>query len=196
MQLLPPIFSLPFLLLGITFAVGYLGALVFVAVRAGSPYDKRTIKCPANDVDCEVEVDREYALLSLLEGERELRVKSCDRWPENAECGQQCVAQIEPSPAVLARIFSEWYAGKSCARCMNRLQKQDWDHGHVAVLSAGQLVELREIPLEKLPQALAGCVPLCINCHEEELARQPSPEMFFRYDPRAYEMVDDPKYHN
>jgi hypothetical protein len=196
MHVFPPIFTLPFLLLGLVFVVAYLGALAFMAAYAGSPYAKRTIKCPADNADYEVEVDRSRALLSLMEGEREIRVRSCERWPEHETCGQECMVQIDPSPAVLARIFSQWYEGKSCARCMNPLKKEDWDHGNVAVLSAGHLVELREIPLEKLPQALVGCVPLCIDCHEEALANLPTPEMFFRYDPRALEMVDDPKYHN
>jgi hypothetical protein len=196
MQVFPPMFTLPFLLLGILFVVVYLSALAVLAAHAGSPYDKRTIKCPDNNADYEVEVDRARALLSTMQGERELRVKTCERWPERATCGQECMVQIEPSPAVLARIFSQWYEGKKCARCMNALQRDDWDHGNVAVFSAGQLVELRDIPLEKLPQALVGCVPLCLSCHEEELARLPSPELLFRYDPRALEMVDDPKYHN
>jgi hypothetical protein len=196
MHLLPPMFTVPFFLLAVLFVVAYLGTLGFLAVWAGSPYAKRTIKCPKSDQDCEIELDRKHALLSTLEGKRELCVKTCEQWPEQADCAQACVLQIEPSPAVLARIFSQWYEGKSCARCMTRLQPEDWDHGHVAVLCGGQLVELREVPLEKLPQALVGCVPLCIGCHEQELANLPTPEMFFRYDPRAVEVLDDPKYHN
>jgi hypothetical protein len=196
MHLLPPFFTLPFFVLAALFVFTYLGALAFLAVHSGSPYAKRIVTCPETGADCEMEVDRPRAVLSVLDGKRDLRVKSCERWPEKKNCGQECMVQVESSPAVLARIFSQWYEGKNCARCMNLLEREDWDHGHVAVLSGSQLVELREIPLDKLPQALVGCVPLCINCHEEELARQPSPEMFFRYDPRALEQVDDPKFHN
>jgi hypothetical protein len=196
MNLLPPMFSTPFLILGVTFVFAYFGLLFFLGVRFGSTYSRRTIVCPDAGTECDVQLDRKTGILSTFQGTRELRVKQCDRWPEKAACGQECVVQIEPSPAVLARIFSQWYEGKSCARCMRALQPEDWNHGHVAVLSAGQLVELREVPLEKLPQALVGCVPLCLNCHEEELASQPTPDMFFRYDPRALETVDDPKYHN
>jgi hypothetical protein len=196
MHLLPTNLLMPMIVLAALFAVAYLAALTFIAAWTGSPYRKRTIQCPENHTSCDIEIDRKQAILTSLQGQRDLCVKSCDRWPEKQGCGQECVMQIEPSPSVLARIFSQWYDGKHCARCNNQLSRDDWDHGHVAVLSAGNLVEMREIPLEQLPQALVGCVPLCIRCHEEELAKQPTPEMFFKYDPRAFEMVDDPKFHN
>jgi len=196
MHVAPPAFTLPFLIMCALFVVAYLGTLAFIAAWTGSPYRKRTVTCPETNAPCELEVDGKHAVLSILEGHRELRVKSCDRWPEKQDCGQECTLQIEPSPAILAKVFSQWYDGKSCARCFNPLGREDWDHGHVAVLAAGQLVELREVPLEKLPQALVGCQPLCIACHEEVLANLPTPEMFFKYDPRSYEMVDDPKFHN
>ena len=196
MHLLPSNLLMPLLFLAAFFALAYLATLAFIAAWVGSPYKKRKIVCPETNTECDVQIDRKQAIFSTLNGQRELCVETCDRWPEKEGCGQECMVQIEPSPAVLARIFSQWYDGKNCVRCHNPLQKEDWDHGHVAVLSAGHLVELREIPLEKLPQALVGCEPLCIHCHEEELAKQPTPDMFFRYDPRAIDVVDDPRFHN
>ena len=97
MNLLPPMFTVPFFLLGVLFVVAYLGTLGFLAVWSGSPYAKRTIKCPKSDQDCKIELDRKHALLSTLEGKRELCVKTCEHWPEQADCAQACVLGISDS---------------------------------------------------------------------------------------------------
>jgi hypothetical protein len=33
-----------------------------------------------------------------LRGKEHSRLKSCPRWPEKGECGQECLAQVNPSP--------------------------------------------------------------------------------------------------
>lgn len=155
------------------FVLGSAVAAFFV-LRASERREHPSVKlvtCPETNVGELVEVDRRHQLLTLARGIKETRLKSCSRWPARADCGQECLAQIEPSSQV-ERILERWYDAQKCGICSRPLTRYDWHRGRAAAIdSAGQLVELREMDWTRFPNVLSHYAPLCWNCHETELVR-------------------------
>ena len=56
---------------------------------------KRILTCPKTLESAAVEIDAERVAFSAWGGPPELRLKSCSRWPEKADCRQECLAEIE-----------------------------------------------------------------------------------------------------
>ena len=132
-----------------------------------------SVTCPDSGQPADVEVDRKFAFWAALRGQEHSRLESCARWPEKGDCGQECLAQIEPSPENIERLLTKWYAGKSCAICDRSLTPADWQRSRLAALNQdGKLFELRQLQLDQLQSALENMRPLCWNCHQEERARQ------------------------
>lgn len=63
----------------------------------------RTVQCPATGTPAEIEVDRVTAAVSATTGHTVLNVERCSHWPERKDCGQECLAQVEPPPQSGAR---------------------------------------------------------------------------------------------
>jgi hypothetical protein len=68
--------------------------LVLLGLVFGRAYVKyrgaRVITCPENRKPAGVMVDTGHVLLMTLTGKEDLRLKSCSRWPERQDCGQEC----------------------------------------------------------------------------------------------------------
>ena len=134
---------------------------------------RQSVTCPDSGQVVDIEVDRKFAFWSALRGQEHSRLESCSRWPEKEDCGQECLAQLEPSPENIERQLTKWYQGKTCAICARALSPGDWRRSRLAVLNERQkLFELRDMHLDELQTALQGMRPLCWNCHQEERARQ------------------------
>jgi hypothetical protein len=113
-----------------------------------------------------VELDNKFALKTALRGEEQERLESCLRWPEKSECGQGCLAQINPSLENLERHLQKWYQGKNCAMCDRPLSPADWRRSRLALLNEKhKLFELRHMHFEEIPSDLDHMAPLCWNCH-------------------------------
>jgi len=120
-----------------------------------------------------VEVDNKFAFWTALRGQEHSRLQSCSRWPEKGDCGQECLAQLEPSPENIDRLLTKWYQDKSCAICARALTPSDWRRSRLAVLNQEhKLFELRQMQLDELQSTLENMHPLCWNCHQQERARQ------------------------
>ena len=129
--------------------------------------------CPENGEPVNVEVDNKFAFWTALRGLEHSRLKSCTRWPEKGDCGQECLAQIDPSPENVERLMIGWYKGKACAICTRAIAPSDWRRGRLAWLDdEHKLVELREVNLKQLQFVLQGMRALCWTCHQEERVRQ------------------------
>jgi hypothetical protein len=171
-------------------ALFFLGAVLVtglpVALSLQSYYQSRgrkTAICPDSGHPVAIEVDDEYAFWTALRGQEHSRLKSCTRWPEKADCGQECLAQVNPSPENVDRLLSKWYEGKSCAICERGLSPSDWRRSRLALLNEQhKLFELRHMHLDELQSTLQHMRPLCWNCHQEERARQAAPSRFFKGD--------------
>jgi hypothetical protein len=166
----------------------FLGAVLVTGLPVGvviqSYYanrGRRSVTCPDSGQPADVEVDRKFALMTASRGQEHSRLQSCSRWPEKGDCGQECLAQVDPSPENLDRLLTKWYEGKSCAICMCALSPSDWRRSRLAVLTQQhKLFELRDTQLDRLQATLAEMRPLCWNCHQEERARQSVPARIFK----------------
>jgi hypothetical protein len=142
---------------------------------------RRSVVCPENGGHAEVEVDHKYALKTAFRNHQQSRLESCTLWPEKGDCGQECLAQVDPSPENVERLLTKWYEGKHCAICTRKLGRSDWQRSRLAVLNQQhRLFELRQMYLDDLQSALENMRPLCWNCHQEERARQAPPPRMLR----------------
>ena len=135
------------------FPIGFflIGPVVLVALPVGFSVQsyfrnrgRRTVVCPENHEPVAVELDNKFAFETALRRQEHERLQSRSRWPEKGECGQECLAQINPSPENLERLLQKWYQGKSCAICERPLSRADWWRSRLALLNEKQrLFELR-----------------------------------------------------
>jgi hypothetical protein len=173
-------------------ALFFIAAIILVALPIGFSLQsyfrnrgRRTVICPETHEPVTVELDTEYAFKTALDGQEHERLKSCSRWPDKEDCGQECLAQVDPTPENLERLLTKWYEGKSCVICERRLSQADWQRGRLALLNEKQkLFELRHMHLEDMPSLLDRMAPLCWNCHQEERARQAEPPRLLKGDRR------------
>lgn len=167
-----------------------IGAILLVALPIGISLQayfrnrgRRPVICPDNHQVVTVELDNTYAFSTALRGEEHDRLQSCSRWPEKADCGQECLAQVNPSPENLERLLQKWYQGKKCALCDRDLTPADWRRSRLALLNEHEkLFELRHMHLDEIPTALDHMAPLCWNCHQEERVRQAAPPRILKGD--------------
>jgi hypothetical protein len=144
---------------------------------------RKSVKCPENGRPVDVEVDNVYAFQTSLRGLEHSRLQSCSRWPEKGDCGQECLAQVDPSPENLERLLSKWSDGKSCAICARAIIPGDWRQGRLGVLNQHQeLFQLRDMNADDLQSTLEQTRPLCWKCHQQERTRQVVPHKIFKGD--------------
>jgi len=168
------------------------GAILLIGLPVGislSSYfrnrGRKTVICPENHESVTVEMDNTYAFRTALRGQEHERLQSCSRWPEKGDCGQECLAQIDPTPENLERLLQKWYEGKTCAICNRPLTPADWRRSRLALLNEKEkLFELRHMHLDEIPTALDKLTPLCWNCHQEERVRQAEPIRYLKGDRR------------
>jgi len=173
-------------------ALFLIGAVVLLALPIGVSLQsyrrnrgRKSVLCPENHEPVTVEMDNKFALQTALRGQEHQRLQSCSRWPEKGDCGQECLAQVDPTPENLERLLSKWYQGKSCEICSRALTPADWRRSRLAFLNEDQkLFELRHMHLDEVPSALDKMAPLCWNCHQEERLRQATPPRLLKGDRR------------
>ena len=74
------------------------GERIFHTYRAG-----RTVNCPETQAPVSVRFNALRAAWSGLAGPPKLRLADCTRWPERADCGQECIpdaVEAKPAPAL------------------------------------------------------------------------------------------------
>jgi hypothetical protein len=144
---------------------------------------RQSVTCPDSGQPADVEVDNKFAFWTALRGQQHSRLESCSRWPEKGDCGQECLADLDPSPENIDRLLTKWYEGKSCAICARALTQADWRRSRLAVLNEQEkLFELRYMMLDELQVTLQHMRPLCWNCHQEERVRQAVPPRVLKGD--------------
>lgn len=161
-----------------------LAALYFVVPFVVGTYiryrGKRVIICPETRKPAAVEVDAGHAALTAAVSHPDLRLKSCTRWPEREDCGQECLLQIELSPegCLVRNILTDWYRGKNCVSCGKEFGEVHWlDHTPALLSPDGKTVEWREVPPEEVPGVLATHFPVCWDCHITETFCREHPDM-------------------
>jgi hypothetical protein len=145
--------------------------------------NRESVLCPETGQPVDVQEDAGFAFISALRGQEHSRLESCSRWPEKGDCGQECLAQLDPSPENIERLLTNWYEGKSCAMCARPLSRSDWQRSRLGVLNQEhKLFELRDMQLDQLQFRLENMQPLCWNCHQEERERQAVTPPVFKGD--------------
>lgn len=163
----------------IVLAVGIVASGVFVANRvlgAVRRYrGKMLVTCPENQERVAVEVDSGHVASSALRGAPDLELKACTRWPERADCGQSCLTQVADSPegCLVRTMLRDWYQRQACAYCGKGFDNVDsYDHKAAffydkkpALLGpANDIVEWRDVAVEKLPDVLTTHRAVCWDC--------------------------------
>ncbi len=148
------------------------GLLCLASIRAVAVLFKyqgaRVITCPENRQHAGVELNIRRVLATGLISAPQLRLATCSRWPEHADCGQECLSQIEAGPegCLVRTILSQWYADKKCVFCGQPFGDIQWSVRKPALLIGGEVsTDYGSIPAERLPEVLATAKPVCFACH-------------------------------
>jgi hypothetical protein len=161
----------------------FIGAAVLVGLPVVSTLQsyfknrgRRRVICPDDRRAAEVEVDPKFALHAAIQGKELARVGTCTHWPENGDCGQECLAQVEATPQNLDHLLTKWLDGKPCNVCGRLLAPADWRFGRMGLLNEDfKLVEMRQLDVNNLGSVAQPTRPLCWSCHQQEKQRQSAP---------------------
>ena len=167
------------LILAIAFVLSWIPVVVvyFFARRRDS--GDRVIACPETRNTEVVRVDAGHAAWTDLRGEKELRLESCSRWPERADCGQDCLAQIERAPdgCLVRERLEAWYRGAECALCGMSIEPLRWMEYRPGLRGPeGRVFSWEEVSPRGLHQTLATYQPICSDCLLAESFREKFPD--------------------
>jgi hypothetical protein len=142
--------------------------LVFVVVRNSARFrGLRVVVCPETVTPEAVEVGAVRAAWTAARGDTQVRLTSCSRWPERADCSQRCLTQIEEAPdgcLVRARV-AQWYEGATCALCKSAIGEiQQSGHSPGLVGPDRKIRNWRDLTVEDLAEAFATHQPVCPDC--------------------------------
>jgi len=56
----------------------------------------RMVTCPNAGVAAVLRLDARYAVRQHALGDDEVRIQSCNRWPENSDCSRECIQKLGP----------------------------------------------------------------------------------------------------
>src|SRR5947209_4292504 len=144
-------------------------SLVYETVRAYLQFrGKRLVVCPETQKYVTVEVDAQHAAATATTNEPELKLASCTRWPERADCDQACLWQIEHAPedCLVHTLVNDWYAGKLCVFCAKPIGAINWHEHQPALLAPDhRTVQWIDIVPEQLPDIFKTHLPVCWNCY-------------------------------
>jgi hypothetical protein len=173
----------PQLVTGLALLAG-LGVLLYYGRRFVGAWNAyrgtRVVVCPESREMVAVQVDAKHAAATASQGQPELRLESCTRWPEKAGCGQECLGQIESAPeaCLLRTILADWYQGKSCALCRREFHAIHWhDHQPGLVGTRGEILAWDSFRPEQVLDVLATHGPVCWDCRVAEGFRREHPEL-------------------
>jgi hypothetical protein len=140
----------------------------------------RVIICPETSKQSMVEVDTRRAALTSLVGRADLRLENCWRWPLQQNCGQECLLQLDVAEddCLVRSVLSKWYQGKQCVFCRRKFQEVNLiDHTPALFTPAGITVELSEIPISDVNEAMATYKPVCANCYVAQTFYHERPDL-------------------
>jgi hypothetical protein len=151
---------------------------VYLASRRRESGD-RLITCPETRSAAVVRVDAGHAAVTDLQGEKNLRLEACSRWPEKADCGQDCLRQIECAPdgCLVRERLATWYHDARCALCGLVIGPFHWYEYRPGLLTPERRVKSwTDIRPEDLPENLAADRPICSDCFLAESFREEFPD--------------------
>jgi hypothetical protein len=128
----------------------------------------RVIICPETGKQSMIEIDTRRAALTSLIGRADLRLENCWRWPLHQNCGQECLLQLDVAEddCLVHSVLSKWYLGKQCVFCERQFRDINFtDHKPALFTPEGITIDVSEIPISALDEAMATYEPVCANCY-------------------------------
>ncbi|MEO8348127.1 MAG: hypothetical protein ABI610_04395 [Acidobacteriota bacterium] len=163
------------LILGIAFVLSWIPATVVYWIARRRHSGERVVTCPETSSTEVVRVDAGHAAWTELRGEKDVRLEKCSRWPERADCGQECLGEIECAPdgCLVRGRLETWYRGAECALCGMSIEPLNWYQYRPGLLTPGhRALSWEEIPAKDLPAALENDRPICSDCVLAESFRE------------------------
>src|SRR6476619_2853604 len=120
---------------------------------------ERVITCPETRTAEVVRVDAGHAAWTDLVGDKKLRLQSCSRWPEKADCGQDCLAQVESAPdgCLVRERLTAWYQDAKCVLCGMPIGPVRWIDNRPGLRSSDERVLFWEdVPARAAPLPRPG----------------------------------------
>jgi hypothetical protein len=140
---------------------------------------RRVVTCPESKQPASVHIDLKRLIRGSILGKANLRLDQCSRWPERADCGQDCLSEIKADPenCLVWNMVDEWFDGKSCAYCQKPFGEIHWHDHQPALLGPDRsMVQWNEVPPENLPQIFRTYLPVCWNSFIAEEFRRKNPD--------------------
>ncbi|MDQ5856725.1 MAG: hypothetical protein M3542_00415 [Acidobacteriota bacterium] len=167
------------LVLAIAFALSWIPAMVVYLIARRRDSGERVITCPETCSTEVVRVDAGHAAWTDMSGEKDLRLEACSRWPERADCGQDCLAEIECAPegCLVRERLTSWYRDASCVLCGMEIGPVQWyDHRPGLRGPEGRTLFWDEVSATELPAVLRTHQPICFDCLIAESFREKFPD--------------------
>jgi|SRR5678810_858118 hypothetical protein len=173
------------LILAVAFVLSWIPILVVYFRDRRRDSGERVITCPETRTAEVVRVDAGHAAWTDLVGDKKLRLQSCSRWPEKADCGQDCLAQVESAPdgCLVRERLTAWYQDAKCVLCGMPIGPVRWIDNRPGLRSSDERVLFWEdVPARDLDRTLETSKPICSDCVLAESFRSKFPDR----------VVDDP----
>ena len=165
----------------VCFSIALIAGYIAIRVVQMRQYGgKMLVTCPETGKPAAVKVDLWRGIRAAVFGRYSVRLCDCSRWPERADCKQDCLCQIESNPEAHQAwtVAAKWFAGKKCAYCGDEIPPvQHMDRMPALVNLEKKTYEWNEIPAEELPEAFEACKPVCWNCHIAETFIRQHPDL-------------------
>lgn len=152
-----------------------LASVIAVAIAYVRMRGEHVVVCPETGRPAAVTLTAVGAALSTICEEPELYVAQCSRWPERRACSQMCTAQVAVAPrdTLTFSIVKRWYAGKTCALCLEPIAPLSAVGAQPGMLNRAltrppDTVTWRDVPAATLPSLFTTHLPVCARCHERE----------------------------
>jgi hypothetical protein len=141
----------------------------------------RIVTCPETRQNAAVAVTPSKAALPAAFGSPPvLEVSDCSRWDDARDCDQRCLPQIASAPeeTTLRAFLAERYTTRLCAQCQKPFPGSDQEPIPAVLGPGATLIEVMDIPPERLEEIIATHLPLCARCYSRT-PLQPGQRAFF-----------------
>jgi hypothetical protein len=150
-------------------------------IRSFSKYrGSQVVTCPETKLPTNVEVDWLHAGLTSTVGPPDIRLQNCSRWPKRAQCGQECLINLDVAPesCLVSGVLMRWYREHECVYCKKPFTEIHWlDHRPALLSPDGKLVSWPEVHVDKLEYVLTTHSPVCWDCYITQTFRLEHPDL-------------------
>jgi hypothetical protein len=140
----------------------------------------KIVTCPETGRPAVVEVDAPHASMTSTVGLPDIRLENCSRWPLRAQCGQECLTDLDVAPGqcLVSGVLMRWYRGKTCVYCGKPFEELHWtDHKPALQSPEGMLVRWNGVSVENISTMLETHLPVCWHCYIAQSFRQEHPDL-------------------